>query len=130
LQNISPFDIFPEKQKPKTLRKLFAGLEQLNEMGQISQSDIFHSFREYNPKMLSWIENLKEGESAFQNTEKERIPHQIKTEKSFLMKVKTEINMLVGIGIEKDRVYIREMIFCQAKILFTRLKIEFSALEK
>ncbi|SDH84395.1 DNA cytosine methyltransferase [Myroides phaeus] len=78
LQNISPFDIFPEKQKPKTLRKLFTGLEELNEMGQISMCDIFHSYREYNSKMLPWIENLKEGESAFQNTEKERIPHQIK----------------------------------------------------
>ena len=38
LQNISPFDIFPEKQKPKTLRKLFKGLEELNEMGQISDN--------------------------------------------------------------------------------------------
>ena len=28
---------------------------------------------------MPWIENLKEGESAFQNTEEERIPHQIKT---------------------------------------------------
>lgn len=78
LQNVSPFDIFPEKQKAKTLRNLFVGLEKLNEMGQISQSDIFHSFREYNSKMLPWIENLKEGESAFLNTESERIPHQIK----------------------------------------------------
>lgn len=81
LQNISPFDIFPEKKAPKTLRELFVGLEELNEMGQISQNDIFHSFREYNPKMLPWIENLKEGESAFQNKEPERIPHQVKNGK-------------------------------------------------
>lgn len=78
LQDVSPFDIFPEKSKPKTLRHLFSELEKINEMGKISEIDIFHSFREYNPKMLPWIENLKEGESAFQNTEKERIPHQIK----------------------------------------------------
>lgn len=78
IQNISPFDIFPEKNKPKTLRELFNGLDNLNEMGQISQNDIFQSFREYNLKMLPWIENLNEGESAFQNTEIERIPHQIK----------------------------------------------------
>ncbi|PWN64347.1 DNA cytosine methyltransferase [Chryseobacterium oncorhynchi] len=78
LQNVSPFDIFPQKQKPKTLRELFAGLEQLNKMGTISENDIFHSFREYDVKMLPWIEKLKEGESAFQNEEKERIPHQIK----------------------------------------------------
>jgi len=37
LQNISSFDIFPEQQKTKTLRKLFAGLENLNEMGKISE---------------------------------------------------------------------------------------------
>lgn len=78
LQNISPFDIFPEKQKPKTLRKLFTGLEELNVMGKISETDIFHTFREYNINMLPWIETLKEGQSAFQNTEENRIPHQIK----------------------------------------------------
>ena len=78
LQDTSPYDIFPEKHKPKTLRKLFSGLEQLNEMGKISETDFYHSFREYDVKMLPWIENLKEGESAFQNKEKERIPHQIK----------------------------------------------------
>lgn len=78
LQNVSPFDIFPQKQKPKTLRELFVGLEKLNKMGTISENDIFHSFREYDVKMLPWIEKLKEGESAFQNEEKERIPHQIK----------------------------------------------------
>ncbi|WP_276877651.1 DNA cytosine methyltransferase [Chryseobacterium joostei] len=78
LQNVSPFDIFPQKQKPKTLRELFTGLEKLNKMGAISENDIFHSFREYDVKMLPWIEKLKEGESAFQNEEKERIPHQIK----------------------------------------------------
>jgi len=81
LQNICPFDIFPEKQKPKTLRELFSGLEEINEMGKISETDIFHSFREYDIKMLPWIENLKEGQSAFHNAEKERIPHQIKNEK-------------------------------------------------
>jgi len=78
LQNISPYDIFPTKQKPQTLRNLFAGLEELNEMGKISETDIYHSFREYNINMLPWIEPLKEGQSAFQNTEENRIPHQIK----------------------------------------------------
>jgi DNA (cytosine-5)-methyltransferase 1 len=78
LLNISPYDIFPAKQKPQTLRKLFTGLEELNEMGKISETDIFHAFREYNVNMLPWIETLKEGQSAFQNTEENRIPHQIK----------------------------------------------------
>ena len=78
MQNISPYDIFPTKQKPQTLRKLFTGLEELNEMGRLSEIDIFHSFREYNINMIPWIETLKEGQSAFQNTEENRIPHQIK----------------------------------------------------
>lgn len=78
LQNISPYDIFPNQKEPKTLRKLFEGLDILNEMGDISEKDIFHSFRTYNSKMLPWIENLQEGQSAFDNTEKERIPHQVK----------------------------------------------------
>jgi len=78
IQNVSPYDIFPDKQKPKTLRNLFSELQKLNEMGEISETDIFHSFRSYDKRMMPWIENLKEGESAFQNTENERIPHQIK----------------------------------------------------
>ena len=78
IQNLSPYDIFPDKIKPKTLRNLFSELQFLNEMGEISETDIFHSFREFDKRMLPWIENLKEGESAFQNTENERIPHQIK----------------------------------------------------
>ncbi len=77
LQNISPYDLFPKKHRPQTLRRLFAELPELGEMGQISETDIFHSFREYDVRMLPWIENLKEGESAFQNTEAERIPHRI-----------------------------------------------------
>lgn len=78
IQNISPYDIFPDKIKPKTLRNLFSELQVLNEMGEISETDIFHSYREFDKRMLPWIENLKEGESAFQNAESERIPHQIK----------------------------------------------------
>jgi hypothetical protein len=129
LQNISPYDIFPAKQKPQTLRKLFTGLEELNEMGKISETDIFHSFREYNINMLPWIETLKEGQSAFENTEEDRIPHQIKMGKLYLTKVKMEINMLVGIGTKKVHAYIQETIFCQAKILFIHQKTEFFQLE-
>lgn len=81
LQNISPYDIFPNQKEAKTLRELFKDLEVLNEMGDISEKDIFHSFRAYNSKMLPWIENLQEGQSAFDNTEKERIPHQVKNGK-------------------------------------------------
>lgn len=88
LQNVTPYDIFPEKKAPQTLRKLFTGLDKLSTMGAISESDILHSFREYDVKMLSWIEGLKEGESAFQNVEEHRIPHQIKDGKIVFNKSK------------------------------------------
>jgi DNA (cytosine-5)-methyltransferase 1 len=76
IQDVSPFDIFPKKQKAKTLRQLIGDLPALEEMGEISD-DIFHAFREYDQRMLPWIENLVEGQSAFEQTDDLRIPHRI-----------------------------------------------------
>ncbi len=76
IPNITPYDIFPKKQKAKTLRQLIGDLPSLTEMGEIS-NDIFHSYREFDQRMLPWIENLEEGQSAFENSEPERIPHRI-----------------------------------------------------
>jgi DNA (cytosine-5)-methyltransferase 1 len=76
LQNISPYDIFPKKKQAKTLRQLISDLPILKNMGEVSD-DIFHSYREFDKRMLPWIENLKEGQSAFENTDPERIPHRI-----------------------------------------------------
>lgn len=76
IPNITPYDIFPKKQKSKTLRELIGDLPSLTEMGEIS-NDIYHSYREFDQRMLPWIENLQEGQSAFENTESERIPHRI-----------------------------------------------------
>jgi len=77
LINFSPYDFFPIKKSPETLRNLFQGLQKLNKMGEIDESDIFHSFREYDEKMMPWIENIKEGQSAFDNIDKSKIPHRI-----------------------------------------------------
>ncbi|KFJ42329.1 DNA cytosine methyltransferase [Francisella philomiragia] len=76
IPNVTPYDIFPSKQRPKTLRELIGNLQPLKQMGQLS-SDIFHSYREFDIRMLPWIENLKEGESAFDNCDPARIPHRI-----------------------------------------------------
>ncbi|WP_108245998.1 DNA cytosine methyltransferase [Muricauda brasiliensis] len=76
IPNITPYDIFPKKQKSKTLHQLIGDLPSLTEMGEIS-NDIFHSYREFDQRMLPWIENLEEGQSAFENSEPERIPHRI-----------------------------------------------------
>jgi DNA (cytosine-5)-methyltransferase 1 len=77
LVNVSPYQLFPKEQKPKTLKALIGDLVSLKVMGEIDENDIYHSFRSYDSKMLFWIENLKEGQSAFDNTEPHRIPHQI-----------------------------------------------------
>lgn len=76
IQDVSPFDIFPKKQKAKTLRQLISDLPRLEEMGDISE-DIFHAYREFDKRMLPWIENLEEGQSAFEQTDELRIPHRI-----------------------------------------------------
>lgn len=76
IPNITPYDIFPKKQKSKTLRQLIGDLPSLTQMGEIS-NDIFHSYREFDQRMLPWIENLEEGQSAFENSEPKRIPHRI-----------------------------------------------------
>jgi DNA (cytosine-5)-methyltransferase 1 len=76
IQDVSPFDIFPKKQKAKSLRQLIGDLPALEEMGEISE-DVFHGYREFDQRMLPWIENLEEGQSAFEQTEELRIPHRI-----------------------------------------------------
>ncbi len=78
LVSISPYQLFPKKKKAKKLKELIGDLASLSVMGEIDKDDIYHSFRNYDKKMLPWIENIKEGESAFDNSEPHRVPHQIK----------------------------------------------------
>lgn len=78
LINISPYQLFPKKQKAKKLKDLIGALPSLKEMGEISEDDIYHSYRSFDIKMLPWIEKTLEGQSAFDNLDKSRIPHQIK----------------------------------------------------
>lgn len=78
LKEITPYDLFPTKQPERTLRQIIGHLPSLHTMGEIWDEDIYHNFRNYDPKMVAWIENIKEGQSAFDNTEPERLPHTIK----------------------------------------------------
>ena len=77
LLDVSPYDFFPDKHKPKTLKELIGDLPLLKEMSKIDKNDIYHSFRAYDKKMIKWIENIGEGQSAFENKESDRIPHRI-----------------------------------------------------
>jgi DNA (cytosine-5)-methyltransferase 1 len=74
IKHISPYDLFPSKKSPVILEKLIGDLPELIDMGEIS-SDIYHNYRAFDKKMLPWIENLSEGQSAFSNTDESRIPH-------------------------------------------------------
>lgn len=71
---ITPLDIFPDYQKEKTLKSVIGHLPPLD-WAEICETDVYHSFREYSPEMLDWIKDIKEGQSAFDNIELEKIPH-------------------------------------------------------
>lgn len=79
--NINPDTLYPKYRKEKTLREIVGDLPSLTKMGEIYQYDIFHSFRKYSPEMRRWIELLKEGQSAFDNEDKSRLPHYYKNGK-------------------------------------------------
>ena len=81
LQEVTPLDFMPELHKEKTLREVIGGFKSLGEMGQVDKNDIYHNFRPYAERMLYWIKNTKEGESAFDNEDPKRRPHSIKNGK-------------------------------------------------
>lgn len=74
--NITPFDLYPSFRPEKTLRDVIFDYPRL-EWGEISQSDFYHAFRTYDPAMLPWIHDLKEGESAFDNADPAKRPHRM-----------------------------------------------------
>lgn len=78
IKEITPYDIFPDKQPERTLRQIIGDLPALKTMGEICPQDIYHNFRKYAPHMEAWISDIKEGQSAFDNTDISRIPHTIK----------------------------------------------------
>lgn len=84
--NINPFDLFPNEEKPKTIKEVIGNLKPLTIMGEISEDDIYHSFRKYDIKMLDWIKDIKEGESAFNNVLDINKPHKIIDNKIVLNK--------------------------------------------
>lgn len=74
---ISPFELFPDYQEEKTLRNVIGNLPALKNFGEISNTDIYHAFRVYPEHMRSWIADLKEGESAFDQSDIHKVPHKV-----------------------------------------------------
>lgn len=74
--DISPIELYPEVEKEKTLRQVIGNLKLL-EFGEIDKDDFYHAFRTYPEHMRAWIHDLKEGDSAFDNKDIEKRPHQV-----------------------------------------------------
>lgn len=75
---VSPLELFPDLVEEKTLRQVIGKLKPLNEFGEIDENDIYHSFRVYPEHMRAWIAEIKEGQSAFDNVDDCKKPHQVK----------------------------------------------------
>lgn len=85
---ISPFELYPSRKEEKTLREVIGHLRPLKKFGEIDENDIYHAFRTYPEHMRDWISGLKEGESAFDNEDDEKKPHQIKNGRLVINKQK------------------------------------------
>lgn len=77
LQGITPWDLMPTSQEPRTLRETIGKLRSLKDMGEVDDKDIFHSFRPYAARMRPWVTHTPEGHSAFDNKNPAHRPHQI-----------------------------------------------------
>lgn len=77
LIHFSPYLLFPDIQKEVTLKKAIWKYSSLKEMWQIQDNDIYHNFRNYDKRMLPWVQNTKIWTSAFDNKKKENQPHRI-----------------------------------------------------
>lgn len=74
---ISPLELYPDLLPEQTLREVIGDMRPLKIFGEIDPDDIYHSFRIYPEHMRSWITDLKEGQSAFENPDDIKKPHQI-----------------------------------------------------
>lgn len=74
---VSPIELYPDMLAERTLREVIGDMKPLHEFGEIDPDDIYHAFREYPVHMRDWIKDLKEGQSAFDNDDDNKKPHQI-----------------------------------------------------
>jgi DNA (cytosine-5)-methyltransferase 1 len=75
---LHPIAILPSPQRTTNLRETIGHLMPLTKPGAYDPSDPFHFSRPFDSEMLPWIENLKEGQSAFDQIEPFRRPHRYK----------------------------------------------------
>lgn len=73
---ISPIELYPKYRKEKKLADLIGNYPKL-EWGEFSENDFYHQFRTYPEYMKDWIQDLKEGESAFDNIDHLKRPYKL-----------------------------------------------------
>lgn len=74
---VSPYELYPRLTPEVPLRQVIGDMKPLTEFGEIDPADIYHAFRTYPEHMRAWIHDLKEGQSAFDNEDASKRPHQI-----------------------------------------------------
>lgn len=77
VNEFSPEELFPSYQKEKNLHSVIGHLPRLTRMGEFAKDDFLHSFRIYDERMRPWITELMEGQSAFDNVDPHKRPHQV-----------------------------------------------------
>lgn len=75
LHYVMPLDLFPTRKKEITLRDSIGGFNRLA-FGNKDEHDPLHFARPFPDYMLPWIENLGEGETAFDNPDETK-PYQL-----------------------------------------------------
>lgn len=73
---VAPIELYPAYRDEITLRNVIGNMPELS-WGEICESDFYHAFRTYPEEMRSWIHELKEGESAFDNEDITKRPHRV-----------------------------------------------------
>lgn len=74
--HIASIEIFPNYRSEKTLKEVISTQKSL-QWGEFDKEDFYHSFRIYPQNMREWIKDLKEGQSAFENADDSKKPHQV-----------------------------------------------------
>ena len=83
---VTPFECFPNYSMPKTLREVIGNFPPLKNMNDYDRNNPLHHFKKYGKEMRFWIHDLKEGESAMDNSNPLKRPHYIKNGKIIFAK--------------------------------------------
>lgn len=74
--HIPPHTLYPDWTEESLLQDVIGDMKSLD-WGEYDEQDFFHSFRTYPIHMRDWIKEIKQGQSAFDNSKPEHRPHKI-----------------------------------------------------